>query len=118
MLFRSKPAVTHYRVLERFRAHTYISVDLETGRTHQIRVHFAYRRHPLLGDPVYGGRLQLPGGASEDLIKALREFRRQALHAARLEFEHPGSGQKVAVERDVPADFRRLLDVLQADQRP
>ena len=110
-----KPAVTHYRVLTRFRAHTYIRVDLETGRTHQIRVHFAHRRHPLLGDPVYGGRLQLPGGASGDLIKTLREVRRQALHAARLEFEHPGSGQTVAVEREVPADFRRLLDVLHAD---
>ncbi len=112
-----KPAITHYRVLQRFRAHTYIKVDLETGRTHQIRVHFAYRRHPLLGDPVYGGRLQLPGGASEDLVRTLREFRRQALHAACLEFEHPGSGLTIAVESELPADFQRLLDVLQADHR-
>jgi 23S rRNA pseudouridine1911/1915/1917 synthase len=110
-----KPAVTHYRVLERFLAHTYIEVRLETGRTHQIRVHFAYRRHPLLGDPVYGGRLQLPAGASAELVETLRSFRRQALHAARLGFSHPLSGEPVSLECPVPADFESLLGVLRRD---
>lgn len=110
-----KPAVTHYRVLERFLAHTYIEVRLETGRTHQIRVHFAYRRHPLLGDPVYGGRLQLPAGASAELVETLRTFRRQALHAARLGFPHPQSGEPVTLECPPPADFESLLGVLRRD---
>jgi 23S rRNA pseudouridine1911/1915/1917 synthase len=110
-----KPAVTHYRVLERFRAHTYISVKLETGRTHQIRVHFAQRRNPLLGDPVYGGRLQLPSGASSVLVDALRAFRRQALHATRLQFSHPASGESIDVSSSPPADLSALLDDLRAD---
>ncbi|MDH5344766.1 MAG: 23S rRNA pseudouridine(1911/1915/1917) synthase RluD, partial [Gammaproteobacteria bacterium] len=90
-----KPAVTHYRVLERFRGHTYITVSLETGRTHQVRVHFAHRRNPLLGDPTYGGRLKLPAGASPELIEVLRTFGRQALHATRLRFTHPVTGDPV-----------------------
>ncbi|MDH4049647.1 MAG: 23S rRNA pseudouridine(1911/1915/1917) synthase RluD [Gammaproteobacteria bacterium] len=110
-----KPAVTHYRVIRRFRAHTYISVELETGRTHQIRVHMAYRRHPLVGDATYGGRLALPRGASEMLIETLRKFRRQALHAHRLVFAHPVSELPVDVSVDPPADFRQLLEVLGAD---
>ena len=110
-----KPAISHYRVVERFRAHTYISVRLETGRTHQIRVHFAHRRHPLLGDPTYGGRLQLPAGASDVLVDALRSFRRQALHAARLSFAHPTSGNTIALECPPPADFEVLLGALRAD---
>ena len=110
-----KPAVTHYTVLERFRAFTYIKATLETGRTHQIRVHFAWRRHALVGDPVYGGRLALPKGASEPLIEALRRFRRQALHATRLAFEHPVSAERVEIEVEPPADFRGLLDVLRED---
>ncbi len=112
---RGKPAVTHYRVLERFRAHTYISVQLETGRTHQIRVHFAHRRHPLVGDPTYGGRLKVPGGASPELVDTLRTFRRQALHATRLSFAHPGSGARIEQECPPPADFRHLLDALRKD---
>jgi 23S rRNA pseudouridine1911/1915/1917 synthase len=112
-----KPAITHYRVVERFRAHTYISVSLETGRTHQIRVHFASRRHPLLGDPTYGGRLQLPRGASEALIEALRGFRRQALHATRLGFVHPVTGESLSLERPPPADFGALLSVLRDDAK-
>jgi len=107
-----KPAVTHYKVLERFAAHTFISVALETGRTHQIRVHFAHRRHALLGDPVYGGRLALPAGASDELIAMLRSFRRQALHATRLEFIHPQSGELLKLEAPLPADFEALLAVL------
>ena len=104
-----RPAVTHYTVVERFAAHTYIKVKLETGRTHQIRVHFAHRRHALLGDPVYGGRLALPKGASERLIETLRGFRRQALHAAKIEFEHPDTDEQVSFEVPPPEDMLCLL---------
>jgi len=110
-----RPAVTHYTVIERFRAHTYVKVMLETGRTHQIRVHFAYRRHALVGDPVYGGRLALPAGASEALRVALRGFRRQALHAARLELRHPVTAEDLGFEVPPPADFDRLLQALRED---
>lgn len=110
-----RPAVTHYTVIERFRAHTYVQVTLETGRTHQIRVHFAHRRHALVGDPVYGGRLALPKGASDPLIAALRRFRRQALHAARLGFDHPETGEAMSLEAPPPTDFRSLLAVLRED---
>ncbi len=110
-----KPAVTHYTVLERFRAFTYIKVELETGRTHQIRVHFAYRRHALVGDPVYGGRLAVPAGASEALVEALRRFRRQALHATRLAFAHPTTGDVLEFEAEPPEDFRQLLATLRED---
>jgi 23S rRNA pseudouridine1911/1915/1917 synthase len=110
-----KPAVTHYTVIERFAAHTYISVVLETGRTHQIRVHFAHRRHALVGDPVYGGRLALPAGASDEVIAMLRSFRRQALHARKLEFVHPSSGEEMRLEVEPPADFGSVLEVLRKD---
>jgi 23S rRNA pseudouridine1911/1915/1917 synthase len=110
-----KPAVTHYTVIERFRAFTYIDVRLETGRTHQIRVHFAYRRHALVGDPVYGGRLALPAGASDDLVKLLRRWKRQALHAARLAFVHPVTGENVELEVQPPADFQELIAVMRED---
>jgi 23S rRNA pseudouridine1911/1915/1917 synthase len=110
-----KPAITHYTVLERFAAHTFIRVKLETGRTHQIRVHFAHRRHALVGDPVYGGRLALPAGASEALIAELRGFKRQALHATQLEFCHPDSGEMLKFEVEPPADFQNLLAVMRKD---
>lgn len=110
-----RPAVTHYTVRERYRAHTCVDVKLDTGRTHQIRVHFAYRRLPLVGDPVYGRRLAIPGGASEALAEALRTFRRQALHAARLAFTHPASGAPLTFEAPVPADLERLLALLRED---
>ncbi|MGI9248597.1 MAG: 23S rRNA pseudouridine(1911/1915/1917) synthase RluD [Woeseiaceae bacterium] len=110
-----KPAVTHYTVIERFRAFTLISVRLETGRTHQIRVHFAYRRHALVGDPVYGGRLALPAGATEELIQALRRFKRQALHAARLAFVHPVTGKTVDLDVPPPTDFQELIAVMKED---
>ena len=110
-----KPAVTHYTVRERFAAHTYINVVLETGRTHQIRVHFAHRRHALLGDPVYGGRLAVPAGAGQRLTATLRAFRRQALHAAKLEFVHPESGATLCLEVPPPADFEALLGALRED---
>ena len=107
-----KPAVTHYRVAERFAAYTLLSVRLETGRTHQIRVHMAYIHHPLVGDPLYGGRLRLPRAVSAGLRAALTGFRRQALHATRLELCHPASGETLGWEADIPADFAQLLGVL------
>ncbi|MDH3267030.1 MAG: 23S rRNA pseudouridine(1911/1915/1917) synthase RluD [Gammaproteobacteria bacterium] len=110
-----KPAVTHYTVRERFAAHTYVRVKLDTGRTHQIRVHFAHRRHALVGDPVYGGRLALPKGASDNLIAMLRRFRRQALHAANLEFMHPANGEMMSFVAPLPEDFAALLTVLRED---
>lgn len=110
-----KPAVTHYRVRQRFRAHTHLQVNLETGRTHQIRVHMAHIRHPLLGDPLYGGGLKLPKGASPEFIEALRAFKRQALHAERIAFSHPRSGETIDVEAPRPADLQALLDALAAD---
>ncbi|WP_303908471.1 23S rRNA pseudouridine(1911/1915/1917) synthase RluD [Thiohalomonas denitrificans] len=110
-----KPAVTHYRVVERFRGHTHIKVRLETGRTHQIRVHMAHIRYPLVGDPVYGGRLKLPKGCSEALRQVLRGFHRQALHAGRLGLEHPGSGLAMEWEAELPEDMCRLLEALRND---
>ena len=110
-----RPAVTHYRVLERFRAHTYLSVKLETGRTHQIRLHLSHLKYPIVGDPVYGGRFGLPRGASADLIDALRHFKRQALHAATLGFDHPRSGKRLTLTSPVPADLAHLLGVMRTD---
>ena len=109
-----KPAVTHYRVRERFRAHTLIECRLETGRTHQIRVHMAHIRHPLLGDAQYGG-LKLPRGAAPEFVAALRAFRRQALHAEKLEFTHPVSRELVSVSAELPADLQDLLKALRED---
>jgi 23S rRNA pseudouridine1911/1915/1917 synthase len=110
-----REAVTHYRLRERFRAHTALECRLETGRTHQIRVHMAHLKHPILGDPLYGGPLKLPRGATPELIEALRGFRRQALHAEVLEFAHPLTGEPVRCSAPVPADMRDLLQVLRAD---
>jgi 23S rRNA pseudouridine1911/1915/1917 synthase len=111
-----KDAVTHYRVIERFRAHTHVRCMLETGRTHQIRVHMAHIRYPLLGDPVYGGRLKLPPQASDEFVDLLRSFRRQALHAARLELAHPISGETMSWTAELPADMQHVLEVLKRDQ--
>ncbi len=109
-----KPAVTHYRVLGRFAHHTHVRVQLESGRTHQIRVHMAHIMHPLVGDPVYGGRLRIPPGASDALGEALRRFPRQALHAARLELAHPRSDEVMAWEAPLPQDMVELLHRLEA----
>jgi 23S rRNA pseudouridine1911/1915/1917 synthase len=112
-----KESVTHYRVEHRYRAHTHIRCQLETGRTHQIRVHMAHIRYPLLGDPVYGGRLRLPKGASEATQSALKAFRRQALHAGLLGFVHPESGEEVSWRVDLPEDMKSILTVLEQDQK-
>jgi 23S rRNA pseudouridine1911/1915/1917 synthase len=110
-----KRAVTHYRLRERFRAHSLLQCQLETGRTHQIRVHMAHINHPLLGDPMYGGGLKLPKGASPELIAELRGFRRQALHAERLSFVHPISGESLSFSAERPTDQEQLITALRAD---
>ena len=110
-----KPAVTHYRVVKRFRLHTWVRVKLETGRTHQIRVHLAHRRYPIVGDPVYGGRMRMPANASEELRETLRDFSRQALHAIQLAVPHPSSGEIIEWTSELPEDMRHLIDMLEKD---
>jgi 23S rRNA pseudouridine1911/1915/1917 synthase len=110
-----KHAVTHYRLVQRFGHYSLVAVNLETGRTHQIRVHMAYRHHPLIGDPVYGGRPRIPTGASGPLVAALRGFRRQALHARSLGLTHPESGEPVQFECPLPRDMRDLIAVLEQE---
>ncbi|MGO4550777.1 23S rRNA pseudouridine(1911/1915/1917) synthase RluD [Lysobacter sp. 2RAF19] len=112
-----REAITHYRLRERFRAHTALECRLETGRTHQIRVHMAHLKHPIVGDPLYGGPLKLPRGATPELIEALRGFKRQALHAETLEFAHPVTGEPIRCTAPVPSDMRALMDALRDDQR-
>jgi len=112
MDFAGRDAVTHYRVLARFPHHTFVAVRLETGRTHQIRVHLAHVRHPIVGDPAYGGRLIVPSGATEQLALALRALRRQALHAYRIRFRHPVSDAPLDLIAPLPDDFRALLAAL------
>ena len=107
-----KPAITHYRLAERFANHTHITVQLETGRTHQIRVHMAHIHHPLVGDPQYGGRPRIPGGVAPELVTMLRGFPRQALHARRLGLLHPASGEPCQWEVPLAADFEELLGCL------
>ena len=109
-----KPAITHYRIAERFKHHTALSVSLETGRTHQIRVHLASRNNPLIGDPVYGGRPRPPAAASAELQTMLGTFSRQALHAQTLAFDHPATGQRCQFETPLPEDLLQLLSVLRA----
>ncbi|MFH0036965.1 23S rRNA pseudouridine(1911/1915/1917) synthase RluD [Pseudomonas aeruginosa] len=111
-----KVAVSHYRVLERFRAHTHTRVKLETGRTHQIRVHMSHIGYPLVGDPVYGGRFRIPSVASQTLVQTLREFPRQALHARFLELDHPATGVRMKWESPLPEDFLWLLSLLRQDR--
>jgi 23S rRNA pseudouridine1911/1915/1917 synthase len=113
-----KPAVTHYRIAQRFGHHTCIRVNLETGRTHQIRVHMAHRHYPLVGDPVYGGRPRIPAGASTALVEALRGFSRQALHAQVLGLAHPRSGEELRFECPLPQDLATLLTVLEREDPP
>lgn len=110
-----KVAISHYRVLERFRAHTHTRVKLETGRTHQIRVHMTHIGHPLVGDPTYGGRFRIPPGASPTLVESLRDFPRQALHARFLELDHPATHVRMKWESPLPDDFTWLLSLLRQD---
>jgi 23S rRNA pseudouridine1911/1915/1917 synthase len=110
-----REAVTHYRVVKRFRAHTHVRVQLETGRTHQIRVHLAHAGYPIVGDRVYGGRLVFPRGATEELRQALRDFPRQALHAVRLQLAHPVTGKPLECRSPLPEDIVQLLAVLAKD---
>ena len=110
-----KPAVTHYRVMEKYRLHTRLRLRLETGRTHQIRVHMAHIAHPLVGDPLYGGRPRPPKGASESFIQTLRDFDRQALHATMLRLYHPITGELMEWHAPIPDDMQKLIQELQLD---
>ncbi|MFV2003585.1 MAG: 23S rRNA pseudouridine(1911/1915/1917) synthase RluD [Gammaproteobacteria bacterium] len=112
-----REAVTHYRLLEKFREHSHVKVQLETGRTHQIRVHMSYLRHAIVGDPVYAGRQRIPAGATPDLVEYLQGFKRQALHAWRLSFMHPDHGEPISVEAPLPEDMQQLIGLLQKDRQ-
>jgi len=111
----AKEAITHYRVSERYRGHTRVKVNLETGRTHQIRVHLSHINFPIVGDAVYGGRLKLPRGASDELKEMLRSFKRQALHAGRLGLQHPETGEYQEWQSPLPVDMWQLIEVLRKD---
>ena len=113
--FGGKDAVSHYRVLERFREYTRVRVKLETGRTHQIRVHMASLGYSLVGDQTYGKRFRIPKGMDNELVDFLRNFKRQALHAGALSFEHPVTGRKVKWKAEMPDDMFELIDVLRED---
>jgi len=115
VVHNGKDAVTHYRILERYRCHTRVSVKLETGRTHQIRVHMTHIQHPLIGDQVYGGRLKLPKAATPELIVELRQFKRQALHAKKLGLMHPATDEYMEWEAPLPDDILHLMSVLEED---
>ncbi len=115
--FSGRPSITHYRVMEKFRLHTRLRLRLETGRTHQIRVHMAHITHPLAGDPVYGGRPRPPKNASEELREMLRQFKRQALHAAMLSLYHPITGVQMTWHADIPDDMVKLTDMLREDTK-
>ena len=110
-----KTAITHYRLVEKYRAYTRVKVQLETGRTHQIRVHFAHIHHPLLGDQTYGKRLQLPKGATPELITQLRQFKRQALHASELGLIHPETQETMTWQAPLPEDMQQLISALKND---
>jgi 23S rRNA pseudouridine1911/1915/1917 synthase len=109
--------VTHYRVVERYRAHTLTKILLETGRTHQIRVHMSHRGYPLVGDKIYGARPILPKGASPALITAIRGFTHQALHAKILSFKHPVTDKLVQFEAPLPEQLQNLIDLLRANKK-
>jgi len=111
----AREAVSHYRVLQKFRSHTLVQVTLETGRTHQIRVHMTHLGFPLVGDPVYGGRPRIPKGSSPELISYLEKFKRQALHAWQLGLTHPHTGEAMSWQADIPEDMQALLELLETD---
>lgn len=109
-----RDAVTHFRIHERFTHHTHLRVRLETGRTHQIRVHLAYQRMPLVGDALYGGGGARGAGLSEPTRAVLQGFRRQALHARELAFDHPITGEALCVAAEMPEDMQALIAALRA----
>jgi len=112
-----KAAVTNYRIIQKFRFHTYVKVFLQTGRTHQIRVHMAHINYPIVGDQIYGGRLKLPPKISSELMHILQNFKRQALHACRLELVHPITNKTMEWQAPLPNDMQQLLQALVADLR-
>lgn len=112
-----KPAITHYRILDHYRGHTLIECQLETGRTHQIRVHMNFIHHPLFGDSTYGWRLKLPSKMAPELAEELRQFKRQALHAKKLELTHPKTEKRMIFECDYPEDFENLIKIFKEDQK-
>ena len=112
-----KHALTTYRVSEKYRQHTLLKVNLSTGRTHQIRVHMAFIKYPVLGDPVYGGRLKLPKNSTEDFKKILTGFKRQALHAQKIGLVHPKTEENMSWESPIPEDMKNLLGALKTDSR-
>ncbi|GAA5131202.1 23S rRNA pseudouridine(1911/1915/1917) synthase RluD [Thalassotalea piscium] len=112
-----RPSVTHYRVMEKFRLHTRLRLRLETGRTHQIRVHMSYITHPLVGDPVYGGRPRPPRNATTELREVLKDFKRQALHAAMLSLFHPITGEEMTWHAEIPKDMVNLTNILREDTK-
>ncbi|MFU2509554.1 23S rRNA pseudouridine(1911/1915/1917) synthase RluD [Pseudoalteromonas sp. ASV78] len=114
---QGKPAITHYRVAEKFRSHTRLRLRLETGRTHQIRVHMAFINHPLIGDKAYGGRPRPPKGATPELFQMLREFNRQALHAVKLSIAHPITGEMMTWQAPIPDDMVAMTHVLREDTK-
>ena len=113
---QGKEAITHYRVLDRYRAHSLLKVYLETGRTHQIRVHLSKNRHPLIGDSLYGGRLKLPKGATPELQQILKSFPRQALHAYQLTLIHPHTEEEMSWKAPIPQDMQQLINILENDR--
>ncbi|TRX54409.1 23S rRNA pseudouridine(1911/1915/1917) synthase RluD [Thalassomonas sp. M1454] len=117
VVLSGRPSVTHYRVVEKYRLHTRLRLRLETGRTHQIRVHMSHIQHPLVGDPVYGGRPRPPKNASEELREILRGFKRQALHAALLSLYHPITGELMTWTAPVPDDMVKVALALQEDAK-
>jgi 23S rRNA pseudouridine1911/1915/1917 synthase len=112
VLRAGKDAVTHYRVLDRYANHTHVKVILETGRTHQIRVHLSHIDYPLIGDPLYGGRVRFPKKASQELKDSLKAFKRQALHSRKLTLMHPNTGNLMTWKIELPEDMSQLIDVL------
>ena len=112
VLMSGKDATTHYRAIDRFKSHTHVKAILETGRTHQIRVHLSHVGHSLIGDPMYGGRVRFPKKASEELKDALLNFKRQALHSKKLTLTHPISGESMSWKAPLPDDMTELLEVL------
>lgn len=112
-----RPSVTHYRVMEKFRLHTRLRLRLETGRTHQIRVHMSHITHPLVGDPVYGGRPRPPKNATIELREVLKSFKRQALHAAMLSLFHPITGEEMTWHAEIPQDMVNLTNILREDSK-